>query len=171
MRSSAIKPSRLFKFFPMVTNRFFSFSSYFSSSSSSLHILSNSPTSIFSFYKYSLLLSHFFSQTDSSLSKFLIQNSLPLPNSLIFFMAPKSKTKKTSYMFSSDAFNLTCWNEVVRLNESPPLTYKPQDHLSEGARVGSISFSNFSHFLFFLLSSILICFWTCICLGFAVGWV
>ena len=167
MRSSAIKPSRLFKFFLMVTNRFFSFSSYFSSSSSSLHILSNSPTSIFSLYK-----TPYFSLTSSHNLILLKYSHLKLsssPSSLIFSMAPKSK--KTFYVFSNDAFNLTCWNEVVRLNESPPLTYKPQDHLSEGARVGSISFSNFSHFLFFLLSSILICFWTCKCLGFAVGWV
>ncbi|KAL0004964.1 hypothetical protein SO802_012525 [Lithocarpus litseifolius] len=46
-------------------------------------------------------------------------------------MARKSKTKKTSYVLSSDAFNLTRQNWAIRLNESPPLTYKPQDYLSE----------------------------------------
>ena len=69
-------------------------------------------------------------------------------SSLIFSMAPKSK--KTSYVLSSDAFNLTCWNGTVRLNESPLLTYRPQDHLLEGTRTGLVSFSNFSHFLNFL---------------------
>ena len=81
-------------------------------------------------------------------------------------MAPKSK--KTSYVLFSDNSNLTRWNRVVRLNESPPLTYRPQDHLSEGARTRSVSFSKFSHFLIFLWSFVLICFWTCICLGFVV---
>ena len=66
------------------------------------------------------------------------------PSSFIFSMAPKSK--KTSYVLSSDAFNLIHWNGVVRLNESLPMTYRPQDHLLEGARTGSVSFSKFSHF-------------------------
>ena len=34
------------------------------------------------------------------------------------------------------------------MNESPLLTYKPQDHLLEGARIRLVSFSNFSHFEF-----------------------
>lgn len=63
-------------------------------------------------------------------------------------MAPKSK--KTSYVLSSDAFNLKFWSEAVRLNESPLLTYRLQDHLLEGAKMGLVSFSNFTHFQVFL---------------------
>ena len=32
-------------------------------------------------------------------------------------MAPKSKTKKTSYVLSNDASNLTHWNKEIRLIE------------------------------------------------------
>ena len=89
----------------------------------------------------------------------------PFPSLLIFSMAPK----KISYVLSNNAFNLACWNGVVRLNESPSLTYRLRDHLLKGASPGSVSFPNFSHFWVFLWSSILICFWTCKCLGFTVG--
>ena len=63
-------------------------------------------------------------------------------------MAPKSKTKKTSYVISGDVFNLIHYNEAVRLNESPQLIYRPQDHLLEGARARLVSFSSFPHFKF-----------------------
>ena len=149
----------------MVTHHFF-FS--LSSSPSSLHILSNSPTSIF-LYKNVTSLSFLLTIWFFSLKFYHLK--LSLPNSLIFSMAPKSKTKKTSYVLSSNAFNLTRRNGAIRLNESPPLTYKPQDYLSEGARAELLNFSNFSHFWVLLWSSILICFWTCKSLGFAVGWV
>ena len=48
-------------------------------------------------------------------------------------MAPKSK--KSSYVLSSEAFTLTRWSRAVRLNDSPPLTYMPRDHTSKGARL------------------------------------
>jgi len=91
----------------------------------------------------------------------------PFPSLLIFSMAPKFK--KISYVLSNDTFNLMCWNGAVRLNKSPSLTYRLQDHLSKGAKIGLVSFPNFSHFWVFLWSSILICFWPCKCLGFTVG--
>ena len=56
-------------------------------------------------------------------------------------MAPKSKTKKTSYVLSSDAFNLKCWNGAVRLNEFPSLAYRAQDHLFANARAGLVNFT------------------------------
>ena len=68
-----------------------------------------------------LLQSQLLSQTLSSLS-----------------MAPKSK--KSSYILSTDAFHLTHWNGVVRLAEALPLTYKLQQHLSDGARARSVIF-------------------------------
>ena len=108
---------------------------FFFSSPSFLHILSNStklPT--FLSFPHHLI---------SSLT-FYHPKLLSSPSSLIFSMAPKSK--KTSYVLFSDNSNLTRWNRVVRLNESPPLTYRPQDHLSEGPRTRSVSFSKFSHF-------------------------
>ena len=40
-------------------------------------------------------------------------------------MAPKSKIKKTSYVLSSDAFNLTRWNEAIRLTEYSKSMYGP----------------------------------------------
>ena len=66
-------------------------------------------------------------------------------------MAPKSKTKKTSYVISGEVFNLTCWDGAIRLTESPPLIYKPQNHLLDGAQAGLVSFSNFSSILSFAL--------------------
>ena len=81
-------------------------------------------------------------------------------------MAPKSK--KTFYVLSSNAFNLTRKSEAVTLMEPLPLTYWSEDHLSTNALARLVSFS---FFLNFLWSSILICFWTCKCLGFVVGWV
>ena len=66
-------------------------------------------------------------------------------------MALKTKTKKTSYMISDEVFNLTHWDGAIRLIESPPLTFRPQNHLLDGARTGLVSFSNFSHFQFLLL--------------------
>ena len=62
-------------------------------------------------------------------------------------MAPKSK--KSSYIPSIDAFHLTHWNGVVRLAEALPLTYKLQQHLSDGARVGLVSLFYFILFYFF----------------------
>ena len=38
-------------------------------------------------------------------------------------------------------------------------------------QIGDFFLFFFSHFLIFLLSSVLICFWTCKCLSFVVGWV
>lgn len=85
-------------------------------------------------------------------------------------MAPKSKTNKTFYVLPSDAFNLKHWNGVVRLNESPPLTYWWQDHLSKGARTRSVSFLKFS---FSSFSSILHfnMFLDMLMLGFDMGYV
>jgi len=59
-------------------------------------------------------------------------------------MVPKSK--KSSYILSTDAFHLTRWNGAVRLTTAPPLTYGSQQYLSEGARAGLVNFSNFSQF-------------------------
>ena len=85
------------------------------------------------------------------LSSLIIKNSLPFSNYLIFSMEPKSKTKKTSYSIFSEIFNLTCQDGATRLTKSPPLIYKPQNHLLEGAQAGLVSFSNFSHFSNFAL--------------------
>jgi len=41
-------------------------------------------------------------------------------------MAPKSKTKKTSYVLSSDASNLTHWNKEIRLTEYSKSMYGPR---------------------------------------------
>ena len=71
-------------------------------------------------------------------------------------MAPKTKTKKTSYVIFNKVINLTHWDGAIRIIESPPLTFKPQNHLLEGARAGLVSFSNFFHFQVFLWSSVLI---------------
>ena len=90
-------------------------------------------------------LSHILSQSDPHLllqSQFLSQ-TLSSPS-----MAPKSK--KCSYIISTDSFHLTRWNGAVRLTKAPPLTYRSQQHLSEGVRAGSVSFSKFSHFSSFL---------------------
>ena len=69
-------------------------------------------------------------------------------------MAPKSK--KSSYILSTDAFHPTHQNGVVRLTTAPPLTYRSQQHLSKGARARLVSFiiffpfSSFSCNLLFL---------------------
>ena len=76
---------------------------------------------------------------------FLLQSQL-LSQTLSFTsMAPKS------YDLSTDAFHLTRWNGAVRPTAGPPLTYRSQQHLLKGARAGSVSFSNFSHFSIFPL--------------------
>jgi len=59
-------------------------------------------------------------------------------------MAPK--TKKTSYMIFGKVFNLTRWDGAIRPIESPPLIFRPQNHLSEGAWMGLVSFIKFSYF-------------------------
>ena len=59
-------------------------------------------------------------------------------------MAPKAK--KASYLITSDVFNLTRWIGATRQTESPPLLYRPRDHLFDNAQAGLVSFSNFSHF-------------------------
>ena len=63
-------------------------------------------------------------------------------------MAPKFE--KSSYIVSTNAFHLTNGNKVVRLTIALPLTYRLQQHLSKGARVGSVSF--FKIFSFFEFS-------------------
>ena len=85
------------------------------------------------------------------LSSLIIKNSLPFSNYLIFSMEPKSKTKKTSYSIFGEIFNLTCQDGATRLTKSPPLIYKTQNHLLEGAWARLVSFSNFSHFSHFAL--------------------
>ena len=84
------------------------------------------------FGSHLLLQSQFLSQTLSSPS-----------------MAPKSK--KCSYIISTDSFHLTRGNGAVRLTKAPPLTYRSQQHLSEGVRARSLSFSKFSNFSSFHL--------------------
>jgi len=125
----------------------------------------------FLFLLISLHLSHFFTfsltlQLPSFLSTNTLCPSLSFPHNLIFSfqilssktlsllnslisMAPKSK--KSSYVISSNVFNLTCWNRAMRLNESPLLTHWPHNDLSESARTELVSFSNLSHFLVFSL--------------------
>ena len=61
------------------------------------------------------------------------------------------KSRKSSYVLSTDVFHLTRWNGAVRLTAAPSLTYRSQQHLLEGARARSVSFSNFSHFSSFPL--------------------
>ena len=153
-------------FSPMVTNCFFSFHSLHLS-----HLFIFSPTpQLPSFLSTKLLTSLLLPSTIWLLSPKSPHLKLsPRPSSLIFSMVPNSK--KTSYMISSNAFNLTHWNWAVRLNESLSLTYRPQDHLLKGVRIGLVSFSKFSHFLIFFWSFVLIYFWTCKFLGFVVGWV
>ena len=140
-----IQPSDLLassKVFLTISNHFFYFSSYFSSSSSSLYILFNSPTSI-PLQKLSAFLS-FPHNLIFSFQNFF----LSLPNSF-FSMAPKSQ--KSSYVLSSDVFNLTRQNAAMRLNEAPSLTHRPYDHLPKSARTGLVCFSSFFSFSHFAL--------------------
>ena len=116
--------------FLTVTNRFFFFSLF----SSSFHFLSNFSTSSLFLQKLCLPLISSSIHHQKSLSQ-----TLSFPP-----MAPK--TKKPSYLITSDVFNLTHQVRATRLNESPPLLYKPNDHLSDNARARLVSFSNFSHF-------------------------
>ena len=51
-------------------------------------------------------------------------------------IAPKSK--KSSYILSTNAFHLTHWNRVVRLTKASPLTYRSQQHLFKGVRAGPV---------------------------------
>ena len=112
---------------------------FFSFSLSSL-ISSHSPTLFTKTFCFSLIPS--LSDSHLLLQSQLLSQTLSFPS-----MAPK----KSSYILSIDAFHLTCWNGVVRLTTAPPLTCRSQQHLLEGARVGSISFLNFSHFSSFPL--------------------
>ena len=113
-----------------------------------------------------LCLSLIPSQFDSHLllQSLLLSQTLSSPS-----IAPKSKN--SSYILSIDAFHLTRWNGAIRLTTAPPLTYRSQQHLSEGARVGSVNFSNFSHFSSLPLIFHFNLFQACKCLGFALGWV
>ena len=132
---------------------------------------------LFNFYHFFFLF--FFYTKASALSPsftiwfFLLAFSLKLSASLHFLissMAPKSK--KTSHMLSSNAFNFTCWSGAVRLMEPPLLTYRPENQSSFGKCPSQIGeFSNFSHFWVFLWSFVLIYFLTYKCLSFVVGWV
>ena len=61
-------------------------------------------------------------------------------------MAPKSK--KTSYVLSSNTFNLTRWSRAIRLLEPPSLIYQPKDHLLANAQAKLVSFSFFFSFSF-----------------------
>ena len=154
----------------MVANRFFSFSSYFSSSSSSLQILSNSPTSIFSLYTYSLPPFHF-----------LIIWSFPLK-----FSHPKlSFSFKTSYPHGTQVQQkLLCdFQQCVQphLLEwgctaewlpfiDPQATWSSLGECKDqiGKFFKLFSFSSFA--LIFYLNFFFF-FWTCKCLGFAMVWV
>ena len=132
-------PPFRFSFQRLLTVSFFS---SFSSSSSSLHILHNSffflstKTSLSFLFSHSLTLSN--SKTPS-FSHFLSKLSSSLPT------APK--TKKTSYILSSDAFHLTHLSEATRLIGPPLLTYRPENHIPMAE---SVSFQTFSHFQFSL---------------------
>ena len=101
-------------FSPMVTNHFFFFS--FSSSPSSLHIIPNSLTSIFSLYK-TLPLSHSFSQSDSSLLNLLIWNSLPLQALSFSLWHPSPRKLPTSslVMPSTSRDGMEWWRWVSPL--------------------------------------------------------
>ena len=123
-------------FSPTVTNHFFfsfSLSSFISS-----HSLTLSTKAFF------LSLSPSQSDLRLLLHSQLLSQALSSPS-----MTPKSK--KSSYILSTDAFPLTHWNGVVRLTTTSTLTYRSQQHLSEGTRARSISFSNFSRFSSFPL--------------------
>ena len=96
-------------FSPSITNHF---SFWFSSSPPSLHILSNS------LFKNPLPLSHSLTNWLSTLLQSqLLSKTLSFPS-----MTPKSK--KSSYFFSIDAFNLIHWNRVVRLIGARSLTHR-----------------------------------------------
>jgi len=71
-------------------------------------------------------------------------------------MAHKTMTKKTSYEISGEVFNLTHKDGALWQIESPPLTFRPQNHLLEGARTRSVSFLTFLIFKFCFWSSVLI---------------
>ena len=51
-------------------------------------------------------------------------------------MAPKAKK---TYMISGKVFNLTHWDGATRLMKSPPLIFRPQNHLSKGAQIELVS--------------------------------
>ena len=99
------------------------------------------------------LLYLFIFSTKSSTSSLSLQKLLHLPlrirkfPSLKLFhllqWAPKTK-------ITGEVFNLTCWAGATRLTKSPPLLYKPQNHLSKNAHIELLIFSNFSYFQNFL---------------------
>ena len=106
---------------------FFFFSLF--SSLSSLHILYLFNFSSFFFCtKASTLSLSFPSQIYSNLLQSqLLSQTLSSPT-----MAPKSR--KSSYVLSTDIIHLTHWNGVVRLTAAPTLSYRSQQHILEGAR-------------------------------------
>ena len=117
----------------MVTNHFFFHSLHLPH----LFIFSLTPST------KTLCLSFIPSQSNSHLflQSHILSQTLSSPS-----IAPKSK--KSSYILSTDALHLTRWNGVIRLAEDPPLTYKSQQLLFEDARVGSVSVFLFFFFHF-----------------------
>ena len=130
-------------FSPTVTNHFFFlfilFISLVSSYSLTLQLL------FFFFPTKASTLSLIPSQSNFHLllHSQLLSQTLSSPS-----MAPKSS--KSSYILSTDILHLTCWNGAVRLMTTPHLNYRSQQHISKGARIGSVSFPNCSYFQVFL---------------------
>ena len=81
-------------------------------------------------------------------------------------MAPKAK--KTSYVLSFDAFHLTRWSGAMRLMGVSTTNIPAWESYSHG---WICKFSNFSHFQVSILYFVLMWFWPCKWLGFAMGWV
>ena len=111
----------------------------FSSSSSFRHLF---------IFSLTLQLPPLPTKTYKSLSHFFIpvriKNLLSSQTPSSSLMAPKAK--KACYVITSGVFNLTHWIGNIRLDEPPPLLYRPKDHLLENVWLGLASFSNFSHF-------------------------
>ena len=153
-------PSCLFIFL----QRYQSFHSFLLISLHLPHLFTFSPTlqlPLFSYKTFCLLL------ISSSLT---IWTSLSFSNSFILSHSTQAESQENllhDFRRSLQPYMLG-WSHI--LTESPPLIYKPQDHLFEGARIGLESFLKFSHFQVLLWSSILIYFWTYKCLDFVIGW-
>ena len=111
---------------------------------------SSSSPHLFIFFITLLLFFFFFSLQKPPFPLFssylLILSFSQLPYSLIFSLNslhllqwhPRPRSPSTS--FPLNAFHLTRWSGVVRLMGSPPLTYRPKNHISMAE---SVSFSTF----------------------------
>ena len=109
-------------FSPTVTDHFFFLSFSSSPSFFTFPLTFLLPSFLYETLSLSLILPHNLILSSHTLSFEILSLSQIRSSSP---MIPKSKTKKTSYVLSNDAFNLSHSNRAVRLTNSPPLTCRP----------------------------------------------